>query len=146
MRWKLLGLVPIVRARGPDISRSAVGRAAGEGDWVPTALLPRYGVRWEAIDDTCLVRNQTLNGYELQCRHILDDQGHVVSTSFERWGDPDSTGSYAFHPFGVEATAHRTLAGLTIPARGRAGWHFGTDRWPDGVFFEYEITDFRLHR
>lgn len=41
MRWRLLGLVPVMRADGPDLSRSAAGRVAGEAMWVPTALLPR---------------------------------------------------------------------------------------------------------
>src|SRR5947199_6035543 len=30
MRWKLLGIVPVMTASGPDISRSAAGRAEAE--------------------------------------------------------------------------------------------------------------------
>jgi hypothetical protein len=48
LRWTLLGLVPVVHAQGPDVARSAVGRAAGEAMWLPTALLPRFGVAWTA--------------------------------------------------------------------------------------------------
>jgi hypothetical protein len=36
----------LVRADGPNITRSAAGRAGAEAMWLPTALLPRYGVRW----------------------------------------------------------------------------------------------------
>lgn len=36
----------------PDGSQSAAGRAGGEGIWVPTALLPRFGVTWSADDET----------------------------------------------------------------------------------------------
>src|SRR5260370_42220769 len=48
MDWRLLGLVPLVHARGEDISRSAAARGAAESVWVPTTLLPRFGVAWSA--------------------------------------------------------------------------------------------------
>lgn len=143
MRWKLLGLVPVLRARGPDVSRSAAARAAGEGTWIPTAILPRFGVEWVAVEDTRLVSRHRLDRHVLEYDHLLDGDGRIRCTRFERWGDPDSTGRFSYHPFGVETTAHRTFGGLTVPAAGRAGWHHGTDRWEDGVFFEYEITDLR---
>ena len=41
MRWKILGLIPVVQAEGPDVSHSAAARAGAESVWVPTALLPR---------------------------------------------------------------------------------------------------------
>ena len=74
----------------------------------------------------------------------LDDTGRITSFVFDRWGDPDRTGVWAWHPFGGEITGHRTFAGVTIPATGRIGWFFGTDRWPDGEFFRYRITDLDL--
>ena len=33
MRWKLLGLFPVMTASGPDISRSAAGRFMTESAW-----------------------------------------------------------------------------------------------------------------
>jgi hypothetical protein len=51
MNWSLLGLIPVVRADGGDVSRSAAGRGSGEAVWVPTALLPRFGVTWTVADD-----------------------------------------------------------------------------------------------
>ena len=50
MQWKLLGRLRVLHAQGPDISRSAAGRVAAEALWVPTALLPRFGVTWAAAD------------------------------------------------------------------------------------------------
>jgi hypothetical protein len=35
MRWRLLGLVPVMTAAGPDITRSAYGRLAGEIALIP---------------------------------------------------------------------------------------------------------------
>ena len=50
MDWKFLGLLRVAHAGGPDASRSAAGRAGAEAVWVPTALLPRFGVAWTATD------------------------------------------------------------------------------------------------
>ena len=76
----------------------------------------------------------------LTLRYALDDNGLVTSVAFERWGDPDRTGTWGWHTFGGHLHSHQTFAGLTIPAGGAFGWHYGTDRWSDGEFFRYEIT------
>jgi hypothetical protein len=44
MTWKLLGVLPVIRTNGSDVARSASGRAAAEGIWLPTALLPRCSI------------------------------------------------------------------------------------------------------
>jgi len=41
--WKLAGLVTVAHGEGPDVSRSAAGRAGAEAIWLPTALLPGPG-------------------------------------------------------------------------------------------------------
>jgi hypothetical protein len=40
MEWKLLGRVLVMRAEGPQVSRSSAGRAGAEAVWVPTAVRP----------------------------------------------------------------------------------------------------------
>jgi hypothetical protein len=40
----------------------------------------------------------------------------------------------------MEVTQHQTFGPFTIPVSGLAGWHHGSDRWPDGTFFRYELT------
>ncbi len=49
--WKLLGLLTVAHAEGPEVSQSAAGRAGAEAIWLPTALLPRFGVRWSVGPD-----------------------------------------------------------------------------------------------
>lgn len=144
LRWKLLGLVPVLRASGPNVSRSSAGRVAGEAAWVPTALLPRFGVAWSAAGADRASARFRVDGLDVDLDLRLDGDGRIAACSFRRWGDPGGSGTYAFHPFGMEASAHATFAGLTIPSAGRAGWHHGTERWEDGVFFRYEITGLEL--
>ena len=126
------------------LTRSAAERAAGESIWVPTALLPGSGTHWSAPDEGQLTVDIAVDGHAVRLHHHIDERGRIRTSTLERWGDPDNCGTWALHPFGVEVSQHRTFAGVTIPAVGRAGWHFGTDRWESGVFFRYEITEYRL--
>ncbi len=47
----LWGVIPLVKQKGPDVSRAALGRLVCETIWLPSSLLPRNGVKWEASDD-----------------------------------------------------------------------------------------------
>jgi hypothetical protein len=140
MQWKLFGLVSVVRAEGPDVTRSAAGRFGGEAIWVPTTLLPRFGVTWMAASDVRITASFSHGNVDLTLDIMLDDDAHIRSVTFDRWGDPDNIGTSAIHPFGIDVTAYRTLGELTIPSSGRGGWFHGTDRWDEGEFFRYEIT------
>ncbi len=144
MDWKLFGLVRVVHADGPDVSRSTAGRVGAEAVWLPSALLPRFGVAWTVLDDRHIAFRYRLDDTDLDVRCTLDDDGRLRTIVLERWGDPDSTGNSGRYPFGFEATGYATFDGVTIPSAGRAGWFIGTDRWRDGEFFRYEIADYRL--
>src|SRR5918999_3339880 len=86
LRWKLRGVVPVTRAEGQDVARSAVGRVAGEAMWLPTALLPRFGVAWEATDDRHVTARFALEGIAVNLHYGLADDGRIGSVSFDRWG------------------------------------------------------------
>jgi hypothetical protein len=144
MDWKLAGLVTVAHGDGPDVSRSAAGRAGAEAVWVPTALLPRFGVRWAAIGSDRVTARYQLGETPLKVHYQLDQDGRIVSLVFDRWGDPDNSGGWGWHPFGGEITGYDTFDGVMVPSAGRLGWFFGTDRWPSGEFFRYQITDLRL--
>jgi hypothetical protein len=146
--WALAGRWPLAHAEGPDVARSAAGRAGAEAIWVPTALLPRFGVRWSAAGPDRAVSTLTVDGPDggvaVVTRYRLDDDGRIRTFVFARWGDPDATGTWGWHPFGGEVTAHRTFDGVTVPAVGRVGWFFGTDRWPGTVSFRFRLTAVHL--
>ena len=143
MNWRVLGLVRVMHADGPDISRSAAGRVGAEAVWVPTALLPRFGVT-SATDPHHVTASYRLDEVDIELHYTLGDDARVRSVVFDRWGDPDNTGTWGKHSFGFEVTGHSTFEGVTIPSSGRAGWFYGTDRWVEGEFFRSEITDCHL--
>ena len=111
---------------------------------LPTTLLPRFGVRWSASAADQVTARYQVGETPLAVTYQLDPDGRINSLVFDRWGDPDSSGSFAWHPFGGQITGHGSFEGVTIPSAGRLGWFYGTDRWPAGEFFRYQITDLHL--
>ncbi len=142
--WRVLGLVPVVRASDPDVARSSAGRAGAEAVWLPTALLPSAGVRWRALDDHRASVGIRVGGVELDVTLTLGPDGRLRSVRFMRWGDPDATGTFGPHPFGMDVLAHGRFGPFTIPVAGRAGWFHGTERFDEGEFFRFHVTGMRL--
>lgn len=141
MRWKLLALLTVAAAEGPDVSRSAAGRVVGEAIWLPTAILPRCGVAWTADGPDRVSRRYELDGTPTTVTYRLDPLARITTVAFDRWGDPEGTGRWDWHRFGGHIESYGTFAGLSVPRTGRIGWHIDTDRWPAGEFFRFRITD-----
>jgi hypothetical protein len=140
MRWKLLGIVPILTASGADLSRSAVERMGIEAVWLPSVLLDP-GVAWSERDVTHVGAEVRLREQHTHFELSLDEQGRIRSLSMLRWGNPEGHG-YGALPFGGTAEEERTFGGFTIPSKLRIGWYFGTDRFePEGEFFRCTIEE-----
>ncbi len=138
MRWKLLGLLPVVTGAGPDVSRSALGRFQIESIWLPSALLGGDGA-WRERGANGFAVDVVMRGEHGEVEMTVDERGALRSVSMPRWGDPDGRGFRAL-PFGGVVEGERTFEGFTIPTRLRVGWHFGSDRFEsEGEFFRCEI-------
>lgn len=144
MSWKLFGLVPIVRAGGEDYARSATGRFASEAMWLPTVLLPRFGVSWRARGSSDITASFSVGDVPLDLRFAIAEDGGLRSMVFDRWRAAEGGDPAGVYPFGGDFTGYRSFDGLTIPSEGRFGWFYGTDRWSEGEFFRYEITGLRM--
>jgi hypothetical protein len=137
MRWRLLRLIPVLNAEGPDITRSAYGRLAGEIALIPTAFRhaawsrsehPNTAVAtWQFGDDT--------ESAELR----VERSGRLAEIRVNRWGNPGGE-PFGRYPFGVRVEAESRFGGITIPSVLRAGWWWGTERQQEGEFFRAEIT------
>jgi hypothetical protein len=119
--WKLLGLLSVAHAKGRDVARSAAGRVGAEAIWLPTTLLPRFGVRWSAADGDQATAGFRVGDTPVELRLRLDAAGRIASLVFDRWGDPDNSGTFGWHRFGGEFTGYRNFQGLAIPSEGRLG-------------------------
>jgi len=140
MRWKLFGLVPVVTGAGPDITRSATGRADAESIWLPPVLAQRT-VSWSVRDPEHVVvtpdRTPDTNSIEFS----LEPTGRVRALKMLRWGNPGG-GAFRLETFGGVLESERTFGRYTIPTCVRVGWYFGSPRFEsEGEFFRAVIED-----
>lgn len=134
MSWRLLGVVPVLSAAGPDVSRSAAGRLAGEAVTVPTACLR---ADWAAgpEPDTATM-SWTLGGEREDCVLRVDPEGRLQELRMQRWGNPDSA-PFGRHPFRVALSEEAAFSGVRVPTVLRAAW--GPGSAPEDEFFRARI-------
>jgi len=140
MRWRLLGLIPVLSAAGPDVTRAAAGRLQAEFVWLPSFFL-RPDVSWTAAGEAHATATLSVAGHRASVTLALDEAGRPVTVSLARWGNPEG-GAFRAIPFGAIAEAHRTFGGYSIPSRLRVGWQFSGDRFEsEGEFFRCTIDE-----
>jgi hypothetical protein len=137
MRWRLGGLIPVMSATGPDVTRSAAGRLAGEMALVPTTF---PAATWTpGSDGDRVVVTREINGQDESAELHVGPHGTLLGVLMQRWGNPNGA-PFGRYPFGVAIEAEQTFAGVTIGSVLHAGWWWGTDRQAEGEFFRAQIT------
>jgi hypothetical protein len=140
MRWRLLGIIPVMTAAGPDITRSAAGRVAAEAVWLPSVLCSD-DVSWTVPDSSHLRARFEAHGEMAELELLADEKGRLETIKLPRWGNPEGA-EFHYADFGALVEEEHTFDGYTIPTRLRVGWHFGTGRFePEGEFFRVTIDD-----
>jgi hypothetical protein len=138
MRWKMLGLLPVMSEGGDDISRSSAGRMAAESIWLPSVLC-RDEVSWSVGEDTGLRAELEAGGRPAALELTCGGDGRLLRICTERWGNPDGEG-FRVHPFGAVVEEERSFDGYTVPGRLRVGWYLGSERFErEGEFFRAEV-------
>jgi hypothetical protein len=140
MLWFIGYVIPLVRASGEDVTRSAAGRAALEAPlMLPSALLPDAGARWEAIDAHSARVHLQVGSEQLALVIAVAPDGRLQRVEMPRWDSEGMDGKPGYVLWvGDQLTEERTFGGYTIPVRMRATKRAGTPQ--ADAFFEAEIT------
>jgi hypothetical protein len=142
MRWRLLGAVPMITAAGEDVTRSAAGRHAGELlVSLPTAALSP-AVTWRPLDSVRAVAAVRAGTTRHEVTVGVGPDGALTEVVMDRWG-PVGRGSFGLQRFGATVDGEVLVDGVRIPRRITAGWHYGTERWPEGQFIRWTVDDVR---
>ena len=142
MRWKLLGLLPIVDQAGPDITRSTAGRINIESVWLPSVLCGDE-VTWTGSGNEARA-SFLAHGDQAEIDYRFGPDGALQTACMERWGDPDG-GEFGLVPFGALVEEEGWFEGYRIPTRLRVGWHLAGDHFDkDGEFFRVTIDEARF--
>lgn len=137
-RFWLMGLIPIARFGGTtDHRRSAFGRYTAEAVfWTPAALLPRPGVRWEAVDEHTARVIISHDGNEQKVDVTVAADGRPLEVRFLRWSDANPDKVHRLQPFGGDLSEFRDFHGFRLPTHIEAGNFFGTE-----AYFPFFIVD-----
>lgn len=139
MRWFLWRAIPVASGAGPDVNRSAAGRVAMESVlFLPSALHPERGARWEAVDDRAARVHLTVGDHELSPEIQVAPTGKLLRIEMMRWDPEGPSGKpeevrWVVDGFGEE----ETFAGYTFPTTFRVTKNAGTAHLD--TFFEAHI-------
>lgn len=128
MYGKLAALVPLVDQHGtPEMAASSLLRYLAEASWIPTALLPSAGVRWEALDDRSARATLTDAGTTVSIDVHFGQGGEIARVSAERYRDVD--GKPVLTPWVGHFRDYAPVDRMRVPIQGEVGWML-----PDGSF------------
>lgn len=122
-RVDLLSAFPVASAEGdPRLTSGALHRYLAEGVWYPTALLPRPGLRWSAVDAHAAVATLTHSGVTVSLEFRFDAAAEVAGIyTPARWGR--FGGSYRQAPWEGHFRNYVHRYGMLVPSEGDVGWY-----------------------
>ncbi len=135
-KFSLWGIIPLVDARSKDVDRSAAGRLGAEYIWLPSALLPQYGVTWKAMARNTIQANFKIDNEPIVLTLNLDKEGRLLEISLPRWNDVQKSENWKYSTFIAKVEAEQTFDGYTVPSSVSAGWLNTDVTW---IFFRSNI-------
>ncbi|OKH23163.1 DUF6920 family protein [Chroogloeocystis siderophila] len=142
VQFALWGLLPLINAHNPNITRSSMGRLVAEYIWLPSVLLPQNGVTWQAIDENTIQASLKANGEPVTLTLTIDTNGKPIKLSFPRWSDLAKDIDWTYIPMGGEFPAEHNFGGYTIPSQVILGYWFGTDQYYESFHGTLEQVEF----
>ncbi len=119
---KLFGFLTVMEQPGtPELAQGELMRYLAESPWYPTALLPGYGVIWEAIDDTQAIATLSDGSTTVRLVFQFDARGLISSVrSDERYREVD--GVLVATPWQGRFWDYKLRDDMLIPLEGSVEW------------------------
>lgn len=136
MCWHLLGRIPVLRAGGPDVTRSARGRLVAEAAVLLPAAYDRMA--WTPSGPDSVVGERSVDGHSETVEVHVAGDGRVERIAMQRWGNPDGR-PYGRYPFEVRFRGSYRVGGVRLPRHMVAAWPRDPGRAGSGDFFRAEI-------
>ena len=127
MRIRLLSMLPVVDASGPEIDMSALIVFINDMVMWPTAFLSDY-IHWQPLDAMSALAQVSLHGKQFSAVLRFNDAGELVDFITEdRYRAVGN--KYERSKWSTPLRGYRQVNGLRIPRQGEAIWHL-----PEGEF------------
>jgi uncharacterized protein DUF6920 len=121
MRAAVASVVSMTNQHGTkEMAVAALQRFLAEAVWLPTALLPRDGLTWSAIDDDNARVTLTDGATTASLDAHFAPSGELDSISTKRYRDVK--GTPVLTPWIGTHTDYRRIDGMMIPTKGEVAW------------------------
>jgi uncharacterized protein DUF6920 len=139
MLIKLLNIIPIVHAKGPEIDQGALLRYIAEIAWYPSAALADY-FTWEQIDSFQAKVTMTYGGTTSSGIFSFSNEGELRSFEAMRYFQRKEGATLERWFVQLDPSGFKEFEGIRIPARSTVTW-----KLKDGDFtwLKLEIADLR---
>jgi hypothetical protein len=128
MQAKLVALASVVNEGGtPEMATGSLLRYLAEAVWLPTALLPSSGVRWEDVDDSTARATLTDSDNTATMEVHFGPRGEIERISARRHRDVHGTPVLTLWQGRFWDYTH--VNGMMVPRQSEVGWVL-----PDGWF------------
>lgn len=118
----LLGIVPVANEEpSEELNHGELMRYLAEGPWLPSALLPREVLVWEATSETSARATLRHEGTTVAMEYFFDDAGDVMRVEGDRPRTLEGGGSEMRRWVG-RFWNYAERGGLRIPLEGEVGW------------------------
>ena len=131
---RLLGLVPVMRARGRHVSQGEALRYLAEIAWVPHAMLANEQLEWRELDDRSVEVSTQAGPARAAVQLEFDEAGDIVGASCAARPYRDGKRSVP-RPWVGSFGDYAELGGVRVPTYGEVGWEL-----PDGRFTYWRGT------
>jgi hypothetical protein len=127
---KLAALVTVADQHGrPGLNAGALHRYLAEAVWFPTALLPRAGILWEAVDAHTARATVSDRATSVSLEFQFGPQGEIVS-AYTPTRYREVNGVDVPTPWRCEYRQYAPVHGVMVPLEGEVAWEIPEGRLP----------------
>ena len=135
MSIKLLGLISIANASGPEMNQASLVRYLSEIIWFPTAFLSEY-MQWEPIDSSSAKATISVNELTASAVFYFNESGELENFIADRYRDDN--GAFVLEKWSTPITEYKEINGVRIPRKGDAIYNLSSG---DFKYIQVELTD-----
>ncbi len=145
MRVKVLSVVPIVNASGPEMTRSETVTIFNDMCVLAPAALIEASIDWDTLDDRTVRGTFTRLGETVAATLVFGDDGLLVDfVSDDRYRSTSDGSTFERQRWSTPLSDYRPMDGRLVCTHGEGRWH---PRPPesDFAYLEFELENIRYN-
>lgn len=140
MLIKLMALLTVADARGPEIDQGTLLRYLNETMWFPSAALNDY-VKWDAVDDNSAKAIMSYQGVTASAIFYFDEEGRLINMVAERYREVD--GQFSLDTWSTPLSDYGEFNGIRVPTKGEGVWKLSSG---DFAYIRVEVIDIEYNK